>query len=151
MLWNDKLPLLAVVKFYALAQASDFRFERRQAVFFCWMQRISKIPDWASEDQAKNLNSIAHPCDQRAFRPLDPTAVGFRTWLWWYTCLLFIILMLWSWQAIFESKGDKLSSSAECRIRTQCYWNWISSRLNAPWQTLPLKHQLETFAYSNHL
>ena len=27
--------------------------------------------------------------------------------------------MLWHRQAIFESKGDKLSSSAECRIRTQ--------------------------------
>ena len=27
--------------------------------------------------------------------------------------------MLWHRQAIFESKGDKLFSSAECRIRTQ--------------------------------
>ena len=27
--------------------------------------------------------------------------------------------MLWHRQAIFESKGDKLSSSAECTIRTQ--------------------------------
>ena len=27
--------------------------------------------------------------------------------------------MLWHMQTIFESKGDKLSSSAECRIRTQ--------------------------------
>ena len=27
--------------------------------------------------------------------------------------------MFWHRQAIFESKGDKLSSSAECRIRTQ--------------------------------
>ena len=38
-------------------------------------------------------------------------------------------------QAIFESKGDKLSSSAECRIRTQRIWNPISSRLNVRWQT----------------
>ena len=29
--------------------------------------------DWGIEDQAKNLNSTAHPYDQRAFRPLDPT------------------------------------------------------------------------------
>ena len=45
---------------------------------------------------------------------------GFRTWLWRYTCLLLLISMLWHRQAIFESKGDKLSSSAESRIRT---WN----------------------------
>ena len=44
---------------------------------------------------------------------------GFRTWLWRYTCLLLLISMLWHRQAIFESKGDKLSSSAEGRIRTQ--------------------------------
>ena len=34
-------------------------------------------------------------------------------------CLLFLISMLWHRQAIFESKWDKLSYSAECRIRTQ--------------------------------
>ena len=33
--------------------------------------------------------------------------------------LLLLISMLWHRQAIFESKGDKLSSSAEGRIRTQ--------------------------------
>ena len=43
--------------------------------------------------------------------------------------------MLWHRQAIFKSKGDKLCSSAECRI-----WTWgprhqIASRLNARWQT----------------
>ena len=35
------------------------------------------------------------------------------------TYLLLLISMLWHRQAIFESKGDKLSSSAESRIRTQ--------------------------------
>ena len=30
--------------------------------------------DWAIEDHAKNLNSIALPYDQRALNPLDPTA-----------------------------------------------------------------------------
>ena len=39
-------------------------------------------------------------------------------------------------QAIFESKGDKLSSSAEGRIRThQGLRHQIASRLNARWQT----------------
>ena len=37
-----------------------------------------------------------------------------------YMCVcLLLISMLWHRQAIFESKGDKLSSSAECRILTQ--------------------------------
>ena len=40
--------------------------------------------------------------------------VGFRTWLWRYTCVL-LISKLWHRQAIFESKRDKLFTSAECR------------------------------------
>ena len=62
-------------------------------------------------------------------------SVGFRTWLWRYTYLLLLISMLWYRQAIFESKGDKLSSSAECRIRTQGLRHLFASRLNACWQT----------------
>ena len=61
--------------------------------------------------------------------------VCFRTWLWRYSCLLLLISMLWHKQAIFESKGDKLSSSAECRIRTQGFRHLFASRLNACWQT----------------
>ena len=49
--------------------------------------------------------------------------------------LLLLISMLWHRQAIFESKGDKLSSSAECRIRTQGLRQLFVSRLNACWQT----------------
>ena len=53
-----------------------------------------------------------------------------------HTCLLLLISMLWHRQAIFESKGDKLSSSAESRIRThQGLRHQIASRLNAHWQT----------------
>ena len=66
---------------------------------------------------------------------LTPQPFGIRTWLWRYTCLL-LISMLWHRQAIFESKGDKLSSSAECWIRThQGLRHQIASRLNAHWQT----------------
>ena len=43
--------------------------------------------------------------------------------------------MLWHRQAIFKSKGDKLCSSAECRIWTRDPRHQIASRLNAPWQT----------------
>ena len=50
---------------------------------------------------------------------LTPLPFGIPTWLWRYTYLLLLISMLWHRQAIFESKGEKLSSSAESRIRTQ--------------------------------
>ena len=65
-----------------------------------------------------------------------PQPFGIRTWLWRYTCLLLLIVMLWHRQAIFEWKGDKLSSSAEGRIRThQGLRHQIASRLIARWQT----------------
>ena len=52
-----------------------------------------------------------------------------------YTYLLLLISMLWHRQSIFKSKGDKLSSSAECRIWTWGLRHQIASRLNAQWQT----------------
>ena len=66
---------------------------------------------------------------------LTPLSVDFRTWLWRYTYLLLLISMLWHRQAIFKSKGDKLCSSAECRIWTRGPRRQIASRLNARWQT----------------
>ena len=66
---------------------------------------------------------------------LAPLSVDFRTWLWRYTYLLLLISMLWHRQAIFKSKGDKLCSSAECRIWTRGPKHPIASRLNAHWQT----------------
>ena len=65
---------------------------------------------------------------------LTPLSVDFRTWLWRYTCLL-LISMLWHRQAIFKSKGEKLCSSAECRLWTRGPRHQIASRLNARWQT----------------
>ena len=98
---TDVIIHVCCCNFDALAQASDFRIERRQVVFLCWMQdsnpdglwnRISsrlnarRQTDRAIEDQAKILNSTARPYgqwastvrpyDQRAFSPLDPTANG---------------------------------------------------------------------------
>ena len=66
---------------------------------------------------------------------LTPLSVEFRTWLWPYTYLLLLISMLWHRQAIFKSKGDKLCSSAECRIWTRGPKHQIVSRLNACWPT----------------
>ena len=62
---------------------------------------------------------------------LTPLSVDFRTWLWRYTYLLLLISMLWHRQAIFKSKGDKLCSSAECRICTRDPRHQIASRLKA--------------------
>ena len=65
---------------------------------------------------------------------LTPLSVDFRTCLWGYTYLL-LISMLWHRQAIFKSKGDKLCSSAECRIWTRDPRHQIASRMNPRWQT----------------
>ena len=111
--------MFVVVNFDALAQASDIRIEKRQVI----------------EDPAKTwtLRPVPLISKHSAFSTALP--VGFRTWLWWSTCLLFLISMLWYRQAIFESKGDKLSSSTECRIPTQGLRHLFPSRLNACWQT----------------
>ena len=58
--------------------------------------------DWAIEDQAKNLNSTARPYDQRAFSPLDPTAV-------WHSHLALAIYM-------FAVNFDALAQASDIRI-----------------------------------
>ena len=137
-IWHSHLALaiyiFVVVNFDALAQASDFRIERRQVVFLCWEQdsnpgglwnpifsRLNACwqTDWAIEDQAKTWTRQPVPMVSKHSAHLTPLPFGIRTWLWRYTYLLLLISMLWHRQVIFESKGDKLSSSAESRIRTQ--------------------------------
>ena len=123
-----------VVNFDALAQASDFRIERRQVVFLCWEQdsnpgglwnpifsRLNACwqTDWAIEDQAKTWTRQPVPMISKHSAHLTPLPYGVHTWLWRYTYLLLLISMLWHRQVIFESKRDKLSSSSESRIRTQ--------------------------------
>ena len=50
-IWHSHLALaiyiFVVVNFDALAQASDFRIERRQVVFLCWMQDSNPEGLWA--------------------------------------------------------------------------------------------------------
>ena len=106
--------------------------------------QFTKSPaDWMSADKPTELSRTKLKTWTQQLIPMIsehsaqsiPLPIGFRTWVWRYTCLLLFILMLWHRQAIFESTGEKLSSAAECRIRTQGLWNRISSRLNARWQT----------------
>ena len=142
--------IFVVVNFDALAQASDIQIERRQVVFLCWMQDLNPGPrhqiasrlnarwqtDWAIEDQAKKTwTRQPVPMISEHSAHLTPLSVDFRTLLWRHTYLLLLISMLWHRQAIFESKGDKLCSSAESRIWTRDPRHQISCRLNAPWQT----------------
>ena len=123
-----------VANFDALAQASEFRNERRNVVFLCWMQdsnqglwnqtssrlNASWKTDWAIEDQAeKNLNSIVRLYDRRVFSPLDPTA----GWLSHLARAIYMFVVF-NFDALahasdFKSKEDKLSSSAEFRIQTR--------------------------------
>ena len=91
--------------------------------------------DWAIEDQAKTWTGQPFPIISEHSAHLTPLSVDFRTWLWRYGYLLLLISMLWHRQAIFKSKGDKLCSSAECKIWTRGPRHQIASRLNAHWQT----------------
>ena len=141
--------IFVVVNFDALAQARDIQIERRQVVFLCRMQDLNqgshtKSPaDWMLADKSTELSRIKLKTWTRQPIPmisehsahLTPLSVDFCTWLWRYTYLLLLISMLWHRQAIFKSKGDKLCSSAECRIWTRGPKHQIANRLNARWQT----------------
>ena len=135
-----------VVDFDAPAQASDFRIKMGQVVFLWWLQdsnlKVSKHPfasrlnahsqtDWAIEDKAKTWTQQLVTMMSEHSAHLTSLPFGFRTWPWRYT-LLFLISMLWHRQAIFEYKGDKLSSSAECRTRT-----WKSQDTYSPADWMP--------------
>ena len=63
-----------------------------------------------------NFDALAQASDIRIERRHACMHACMHTYI--HTCLLLLISMLWHRQAIFESKGDKLSSSAESRIRT---------------------------------
>ena len=142
--------MFVVVNFDALAQASHIRIERRQVVFLCWMQdsnprsqtRIRQLTECLLTNRLSCRGSSKKPWTRQPVSMISKRSahstslpVGFRTWFWRCSCLLLLISMLWHRQAIFESKGDKVSSSAECKIRTQGLRHLFASRLNACWQT----------------
>ena len=108
-----------------------------------WTPDTKSPADWMLSDKPTELSRIKLKTWTRQPVPmisehsvhLTPLSVDFRTWLWRYTYLLLLISMLWHRQAIFKSKGDKLCSSAECRIWTRGPRHQIASRLNARGQT----------------
>ena len=88
---------------------------RTQAVRHLFARKLNACwqTDWVIEDQAKTWTRQPVPMISKHWAHSPSLPVGFRTWLWRYTCLLLLISMLWHRQGIFQSKGDKLSSSAE--------------------------------------
>ena len=117
------------------------------AVVLLW----SKRDKLSSSDECRirtfEVRYTKSPADwMPTHKPTELSRIKLKTWtqqsvsmmsehIYIHTYVLVLIYMLWHRQAIFESKGDKLSSSAECRIRTQGLRHQIASRLNARWQT----------------
>ena len=96
---------------------------------------LADKPTELSRIQLKTWTRQRVPMISEHSAHLAPLSVDFRTWLWRYTCLLLLISMLWHRQAVFKSEGDKLCSSAECRIWTRGPRHQFACRLNAHWQT----------------
>ena len=108
-------------------------------------QRVSGTEspaEWMPTDNPTELSRIKQKTWTRQPFPVigehsghsTPLPVGIRTWLWRYTCLLLLSSMLLHRQAIFDSRGDKLSSSAECRdpegLWTESPPEWMPVQIN---------------------
>ena len=110
--------------------------------------------DWAIKDQAYTWTPQPVPVMSEHPAHLASLPFGFRTCLWWYTCLL-LILMLWHRQAIIDTKGDNLSSFAECRVRSWEVWDtkspadWMPT--HKPTELSRIKHKLEPISPSLRL
>ena len=120
--------MFVVVNFEALAQASDFRIERRQVVFLCWMQdsKLGSLrhkfasrlnahsqTDWAIQDQAKNLSSQARPYDEWAFSPLDLTA----DWLS-HLALAIYMFVLVNFDALAQASDIRITHTQHRKTHT---------------------------------
>ena len=138
--------MFVVVNFDALSQASDIRIERRLVVFLCWRQdsnpsgsQTPKSPaDWMPADKPtelsriklKNLNSTARPYDQRAFSPLDPSAV-------WHSHLALAIYMF----VVVNFDALAQASDIQIKRRQVVFLCWMQD-LNPGSQT-PNRQQTE--------
>ena len=155
-IWHSHMALaiyiFVVVNFDALAQASDFRIERRQVVFLCWMQdshpeglwnpifsRLNACwqTDWAIEDQAKkNWTRQPVPMINKAFSPPDPTAI-------WHSHLalaiyIFVVVNFVALAQARDFRNERRQVVFLCWMQDsnpEGLWNPSFSRLNACWQT----------------
>ena len=127
-----------VVNFDALAQASDIRIERRQVVFLCWRQDSN--PEGLRHLFASRLNACLYTyihtdrqTDRHTYKHTD-RHTHIHTYTHRQTGRHFVV----NFDALAQTSDSRietrnLSSSAECKVRTQGLWNQISSRLNDCW------------------
>ena len=147
-MWNYVLDYIKIIR----KCENWYRIERRQVVFLCRLRdsnpgsqapnlqqaecRLTNLLSYRRSSLTLELNSPSLHCmisEHSAHS--TPLPIWLHSCLWRYSCLLELILMHWQQERDIESKGDKLSSPAECRNWTQGLWNRISSRLNIGWQT----------------
>ena len=131
--------MFVVANFDALAEASDFRIERRQVVFLCWMQdsnlilevRDAKSPvDWMPTDKPTELSRIKQnlefdsPSTMMSEHSVHLTSlpVGFRTSGLWR---IRVVANFYAFVFLCLMQGSNFGS-----LRHQ-----IASRLNAHSQT----------------
>ena len=88
-------------------------------------EHTSKIQILASNKQASK-----HACIHTYVHTYMHTCMHAYINTYIFVVVNFNALVLWHRQAILESKGDNLSSSTVCRIRTPGLWNRISGTLN---------------------
>ena len=139
---------LALVTYILVVQRRRYIDLKGDRTLSQYKDRLSgkTTADWMPTDKTTELSRIKLktwtqqpvPMMNEHSAHLTSLPFGFRTWLWQYTCLL-LISMLWHRQAIFESKGGKLSSSAECRIRT-----WKSQGTYSPADWMPTHIYIHT-------
>ena len=135
------------VNFDAPSNAAIFESNRYKLVssverkIRTWRSQDTYSPaDWMTNYKPTELSRIKlktgyqQPVPKMSEYTVNLTSLpfGFSSWLWQCKCLLLLIQMLWHRQDIFESKGEKSSSSAECRIR-----NWKSQDTYSPTDWMP--------------
>ena len=100
--------------------------------------------DWAIEDQAINLNSTALPYNQRAFSPLDPTAI----WLSHLALAIYMIDVV-NFNALAQASDFQIERRQDVFLCwMQCYCSLaLSHRYDllgiAPWFELLMTYSLD--------
>ena len=138
------------------------QFPRRADISPAYWMTADK-PTKISRIKLKKINQKPVPMVSDHSAHSTPLPVGFRTWLWRYTCLLLLITMLWHRQAFFEPKGGKVSSAAECRIgaqglhhihtyaHTYRLYRWLSAVLHFRLSCLSFLLNEKKYSHQDHI
>ena len=113
--------LLMLNKILSESESAECRIRTHQGLRHQIASRLNASwqTDCAIEDQAKNLTSTARPYDQRAFSPLDPTAV-------WHSHLALAICMF------VVVNFDAMAQASDIRIerRQVVFLCWIHTYIH---------------------